>query len=58
MAYPRTRTLVEVEIQAARWEFLAADEAGDPIAADEALTRMDELLDEYAHIPHQRPATP
>lgn len=48
----RDRNLLEVEIQAARWAFLAADEAGDYDEADRQYQRMDGLLEKL--IPQQR----
>lgn len=48
----RERNLIEIEIAAARWAFLAADEAGDYDEADRQYQRMDRLLEQL--IPTQR----
>ena len=48
----RDRTLIEIEIAAARWAFLAADETGDWTEADKQYARLDELLEQL--IPQQR----
>lgn len=53
----RERNLLEIEILAARWAFLAADQAEDWEVADREYERMNALLDEYVHIPRQRTAS-
>lgn len=53
----RERSLIEIEITAERWAFIQADANEDYTAADEHYRRMDELLEEYVHIPRQRTAS-
>lgn len=50
----RTAKQVGAEIQLERQAFLDADEHGDLTDAAQHYQRMDELLEEYAHIPHPR----
>lgn len=46
--------LLEAAIVAERWAFLEADAREDYTEADEHYRRMDELLEQFGHIPQPR----